>query len=127
MQPIEYLFKDHLFRLRLRAYYDMPKFNDDHDLATRYRMLNDIALTYGLFVATLNDITFVFADVGTHVISVTRYKVDEYEMQSTAVFYSENFIIYLLPELPKEVNDVLVKYREDAPTGRQEEDKALLH
>lgn len=127
MTPIEYMFADHLFNTRLKAYYDMPKFNDDHDMTVRYRMLNDVAMTFGVLVMTLNDVMFVFHEDSTHVLSVTRYKVDEYELNSTSAFYSNKYVVYLLPEVPEEVNNVLVKYSKDLTAGRQEEDKALLH
>lgn len=127
MKPIEYMFKDQMFRMRLHAYYDMPKFNDDHDMTVRYRMLQEVALTYGVLVAMLDDIMFVFHVDSTDVLSVTRYKVDEYEINSMSTFYSKHFNVYLLPEVPKEVNNVLVKYREEFAPRRQEEDKALLH
>lgn len=127
MTPIEYMFKDQLFRMRLRAYYDMPKFNDEHDMNIRYKLLNDVALTYGVLVMTVDDVMFVCHNDSTHVLSVTRYKVDEYEMNSMSAFYSENYKLYLLPEVPEEVNNVLVKYRKGFTTGGQDQDQALLH
>ena len=121
------IFMDGLFRDILNSYYNMTKFNDEHEQVTRYRMIAEIAGRYGVSVFYVHGALYIFSEHSTDVISVTD-NPDAYMLNACEIMrYTERYMMYYLDYQPEVLKNAVAEYSKSASSGRETESKALLN
>ena len=126
-KALEPVFQDGLFRDILNSYYNMTKFNEEHEMLLRYRMVQEIAERFGVTAAYVNSTLYVFSTECTDVLSVTDTPDHTLADSCYAMRSSARYWLYHLPNKTEELKDAMAEYSKSTPSGGQKKDTPLLN
>lgn len=124
---VEHMLSIPLFKERIRVFTGMPRLNDDHGMCLQMRTLQAITTDFQCLGMGLSGSIYFFVQGEPQCLSVTPYRVDEYEESCSIREVNSRYYIYLLPYKPKEVVDAMAEYCEESTNRRKEENKMLFH
>lgn len=122
------VFEDGLFRDLLNSYYNMTKFNKEHEDYLRYRTMREISERFGVNVwYSDTHVMYVFSPECNDVLSVMRSPDTTMSDSCYAMRTALRYYLYHLPNKPEELSNALAEHSKKSPSGSETENKALLH